>query len=220
LDLNSIKSNTLDSYYLTLNEFGDRNTYLSNVKLIPAGIWLLKQESWLKLMMEKREENKKMYFSRFDPSLNSLVKYLFNGPISDKNRILFLIVDDNRFLYGHLGLKLNSAGYCELDNVLKLNSKIPNLMRIATEKLLIWATMTLNINEYRLKVISTNQKALKLYDKIGFTFLEKMPLKFVKISHTEIQLIPSTFNNSNTLEEMIILQKFFDLSNLDLDKSD
>lgn len=171
-----------------------------------AGAWLLDFESWLVQMKDSREINKQMYFSRFPPSIKSLTRYLETGPIESPNQILFLIIDDRKTLYGHVGLKLNDAGEIHVDNVLRVAGGSSGIIGKALQEILTWGNINLRISEYRLQVISTNQKAIQLYQDLGFLVEESMNLRIEELSNQYTSLIPSTKENSNTTEEMLIMK--------------
>ncbi len=173
-----------------------------------AGPWLLSIDDWLQLMKDSRELNSGMYFSRFPPSLGSLVEYLSEGPLGNQNQILFLLIDQVGNLHGHIGLKLDSEGNVEIDNVLRISSDFPGIMRIALNKIMLWGQRYLGFRQYFLKVISTNDRAIKLYRDLGFALRESIPLK-VKIDPNGLtNLSPTSKEESNTKEEMFIMEKF------------
>ena len=171
-----------------------------------AGAWLLDFKSWLVQMKDSREANKQMYFSRFPPSIESLTRYLETGPIKSPNQILFLIVDGSKTLYGHIGLKLNDTGEIHVDNVLRVAGGSPGIIGKALQEILTWGNINLRISEYRLQVISTNQKAIQLYQDLGFLVEESMSLRIEELSNQYTSLVPSTKENSNTTEQMLIMK--------------
>jgi RimJ/RimL family protein N-acetyltransferase len=156
-----------------------------------------------------REERKQMYFSRFPPSNTSLSNYLVRGPLNDSSQILFLILDEFKTLYGHVGLKFNSLGKIEIDNVLKISKNTPGLMRIALQKVIAWGNYTLGIAEFHLQVISSNTKAISLYSNLGFYEKERISLKVESLGNEIINLVPCDSKLSNTFEEMLLMKKVF-----------
>lgn len=171
-----------------------------------AGPWLLNFESWLRQMKNAREINKEMYFSRFPGSIESLTRYLVGGPIENPNQILFLIVDEAKSLYGHVGLKLDDTGDIHVDNVLRVAGGSPGIIRVALQEILTWGNKNLGISEYGLQVISTNQRAIELYQDLGFITEESRNLRLEKLPNNCTSLAPSTKENSNTTEEMLIMK--------------
>jgi hypothetical protein len=171
-----------------------------------AGAWLLNFESWLVQMKDAREISKEMYFSRFPPSIESLTRYLERGPIESPNQILFLILDGTKTLYGHVGLKLIDSGEIHIDNVLRVTGGSPGIIGRALQEILTWGIQNLGISEYGLQVISTNQKAIQLYQDLGFLIEESRNLRIEKLPNQVTSLIPCTKENSNTSEEMLIMK--------------
>jgi hypothetical protein len=157
-------------------------------------------------MKNAREINKEMYFSRFPGSIESLTRYLVGGPIENPNQILFLIVDEAKSLYGHVGLKLDDTGDIHVDNVLRVAGGSPGIIRVALQEILTWGNKNLGISEYGLQVISTNQRAIELYQDLGFITEESRNLRLEKLPNNCTSLAPSTKENSNTTEEMLIMK--------------
>jgi hypothetical protein len=170
-----------------------------------VGPWLLNYKPWLEQMVDTRELNREMYFSRFPPSINSLTRYLIKGPIENPNQILFLIFDQLGILHGHVGLKLDPAGNFNIDNVLRITRSSPGVIRIALQKILTWGNEFLGISEYSLQVISTNKRAIAIYNELGFSLQKRINLRSKNFSDGITNLVPSTKENSNTAEEMFIM---------------
>jgi hypothetical protein len=193
---------SVDSKFLGLSES-------LNLECRVAGPWLLSVNEWLEQMKNSREINKEMYFSRFPPSLESLSKYLSDGPLGNQNQVLFLLIDKLGKLHGHVGLKLNPEGNVEVDNVLRISNSVPGVMKITLKEVIHWGNRSLGISQYSLKVISTNTRAIKLYKDLGFTLQEKQFLKVTSLHNGLTKLMPASKEDSNTSEEMLTMQKIF-----------
>lgn len=179
-----------------------------SLEFIVAGPWLLDLKSWLEQMMDAREANKEMYFSRFPPSIESLSKYLKDGALNAENQILFLISDRFGNLYGHVGLKVDNDGIAEIDNVLRISKDLPGIMKIAIAEIMVWGVNSLGISKYFLKVISTNTRAISLYNNLGFALRERISLKLELLPNGSVNLLQSDLEDSNTKEEMFIFEKY------------
>jgi RimJ/RimL family protein N-acetyltransferase len=208
LDLNKLKSNTLACSIKNGVQIKIHNPLVSeNLVLIPAGIWLLEMNEWLNQMLCTREVHRNMFFSRFNPSMVSLEKYLRNGPIEDSNQILFLIIDARTTYHGQVGFKIINQNICELHNVLRISHHTPGLMRTAISELMKWVNSELRIKNFTLKVISTNLRAITLYQMLGFQCIDSVPLRVNVISDSETRLEPCIPELASTEEKMLILQK-------------
>jgi len=170
-----------------------------------VGPWLLNHEPWLEQMMDTRELNREMFFSRFPASISSLTRYLVEGPIENPNQILFLILDQLGILHGHVGLKLDITGNFNIDNVLRITRGTPSVIRMALRTILTWGYENFGISEYRLQVISTNKRAIAIYNELGFSLQKRIKLRTENFPDGKTSLVPSTNGGSNTVEEMFIM---------------
>ena len=130
-------------------------------------------------------------------------------PIENPNQILFSVVDQSRVLYGLVGLKLNSMGIVNVDNVLKISKDLPGIMKVALLKVIAWANHSMGIKEFELQVISTNTKAIALYSNVGFNVKERISLRVESLDGGITNLVPSEINFSNTFEEMLIMKMIY-----------
>jgi RimJ/RimL family protein N-acetyltransferase len=201
------RKSLVDSSFFRLNlNFEDDNETL-NVECLVVGSWILECDPWLEQMTRARELNKTMFFARFPPSIDSLKKYLKQGAIENPNQILFLFVDQNGELLGHIGLKMNTFRNFEVDNVLRVSFGAPSLMSIMLGRILEWAIDELDPEEFSLKVMSTNLRAISLYEKHGFVLSERCHLKIETFTTNTSTLVPSDIDHSNTSEEMFTMKK-------------
>ena len=204
------KKAALEGKFALPLEFLDHRTSASSTfECLVAGPSLINSFSWLEQMKNARELSKQMYFSRFPASIESLSNYLTQGPIENPSQILFLIVDQSKSLYGHVGLKVNSLGKIEIDNVLRTSTTAPGIMKVALNEVMKWGRNLMGITEYRLQVISTNSKAISFYDNLGFYVIAKEKLKIVELGHGMTNLVPTQAEFSNTFEELILMEKNF-----------
>ena len=197
------------SFALPLNYDHSRISETIKLECRVAGPWILDSTYWLEQMMNAREANKQMYFSRFSPSIPGLSNYLARGPIENPNQILFSVVDQSRVLYGLVGLKLNSIGIVNVDNVLKISKDLPGIMKVALLKVMAWANHAMGIKEFELQVISTNTKAIALYSNVGFNVKERISLRVESLDGGITNLVPSEIKFSNTFEEMLIMKMIY-----------
>jgi perosamine synthetase len=94
------------------------------------------------------------------------------------DRVLFFVCDATGTKIGHLGLFRFDYHQrtCELDNVIRGEAGTPGLMAAASEALMGWARQSLQIKTFYLRVFSDNQKAISLYEKLGFHEIRRDPM--------------------------------------------
>jgi ribosomal protein S18 acetylase RimI-like enzyme len=80
-------------------------------------------------------------------------------------------------------------------------------METAISELMKWVNSELRIKNFTLKVISTNLRAITLYQKLGFKCIESIPLRVKVISDTEVKLEPCIPELASVEEKMLVLQK-------------
>jgi len=144
--------------------------------LIPVGPWVVGERTEiLKDMWLWRRKNAPYFFFDQLPSLESFTKYLTDGPILTKQRILFLILKDTTIV-GHLGLATHGQKPATIDNVIRGvgegDSRMAGLMARGLQAMLSWAQEIHGIHTFRLEVRSDNNKAIEFYEKCGFSIVE------------------------------------------------
>jgi len=172
-----------------------------------AGPWILDFHTWLEQMMNSRESNREMYFSRFPPSVDSLTSYLVNGPINNPNQVLFLIIDKSRKLHGHVGFKIDKSESVEIDNLLRTSNEFPGIIRFALGEILNYCTEEFGFLKYSLKVSSRNERAIKLYQEFGFEIQNVILLKTENLSNGITNLVPADNGISDCVEKMLIMER-------------
>ena len=149
------------SISLTENEF-----------LIPLGPWaLIDHPEIINEMWLWRCSNARHFFFDQHPTLESYTKYVADGPLLTKERILFLVFTGTKFV-GHLGLAVYKDGLATIDNVLRgvdvESAQIPGIMERAMEAMISWAQDIHGILAFDLEVRSDNTRAIKFYERLGF----------------------------------------------------
>ena len=144
--------------------------------LIPIGPWVLNdQPEILNDMWLWRRTNASFFFFDELPSLESFTKYLTDGPIFTKQRILFLVVKGSTPV-GHLGLATHDEERATVDNVLRgvreRVSGMTGVMERSLQAMISWANKNHGIRRFELEVRSDNTRALEFYKRCGFSILE------------------------------------------------
>ena len=172
-----------------------------------TGDWILTNQAWLEMMMQARQLNREMYFARFSPSIESLKVYLLNGPINNPNQILFLIVDQENRFYGQIGFKKIDSEILEVDNILRVSNSAPGIMTVGLRQSIDRISRLTGIKAFTLKVLSSNEKAIKMYNDLGFKTYAEQHLKEELQSEEFTILEPCPKEESNTSAKMFILKK-------------
>jgi RimJ/RimL family protein N-acetyltransferase len=142
-----------------------------NTSLVPVGPWILSEVGILQSLTDWRFMYREFFFRQFESSVESTRSYLSQYSLAEKNRVLFLVIQQSRVL-GHLGLSNINETYAEIDNVMKSPdwqslAGVPS-MRDCLQSLIEWARETLGVRNFGLRVLSSNTKAIKLYLDLGF----------------------------------------------------
>ena len=145
--------------------------------LVPVGSWILENEPHIRLITSWRQVNRDMYFARFPETQESMIRYLEDFSIKDQTTLLFIIEDQNGIAHGHIGIKGYSHRTVEIDSVMRGNDVyVPGLMDGALITLMKYCEQELGINEFRLEVISYNERAINFYTRNGFSLCESRSL--------------------------------------------
>ena len=147
--------------------------------LIPIGPWVLTDRTeTLREMWLWRCKNASYFFFDQPPSLESYGRYLTEGPVLDKNRILFLVVKDTTPV-GHLGIATYTQELGTIDNVLRgIDKGVPGtagLMERGLQAMISWANEIHGIQKFELEVRSDNTRAIEFYKRCGFSISEVKP---------------------------------------------
>jgi len=145
--------------------------------LVPVGSWILENEPHIRLLTRWRQANRDMYFARFPETQESMIRYLEDFSIKNQTTLLFIIEDQNGIAHGHIGIKGFSDRTVEIDSVMRGNDvHAPGLMDGALITLMKYCEQELEINEFKLEVISYNERAINFYTRNGFSLCETRSL--------------------------------------------
>lgn len=98
------------------------------------------------------------------------------GVLDKDDRLLFLVVDREGTMHGHLGLWLRDSETLELDNVIKNpSSDKKGVMTAAARAVGRWASEFLGATRLSLRVASDNPHAIKFYSELGYRETGRLP---------------------------------------------
>lgn len=134
-------------------------------------------QSLMELIGRWRKENEMWYLSQFEVTTARTTKWFKERLIDAPDRMLFIIKVGNEYI-GHAGLfRFNFDDQtCELDNILRGEKKYPGIMEDALVSIMKWGKRILKLKGYTLKVLSDNERAIRLYGRLGLSETERIPL--------------------------------------------
>ncbi|MDX1949525.1 MAG: GNAT family N-acetyltransferase [Rickettsiales bacterium] len=172
----AIKANKTDSAAQIEIRDGDKLVG----KLIPITTETLKDDEKISLLTNWRKDNQNAFPSQFSVTFEGTKTWTEKQLLQQKDRILYFVSDEKNQLIGHVGLFRFDyhKKACELDNIVRgVNGVAKGLMLLACQEIIKFAKNELQVSEIYLRVFSDNQPALKLYDKIGFEEILRIPLR-------------------------------------------
>lgn len=137
----------------------------------------IEHDAIVSLLSRWRKENEFWFQAIFPVSDAGTKIWLKNKVIEEKDRLLFLITIDNKYI-GHVGLwKFDFANHsCEIDNIVRGEKDCPGIMYPSLILLQDWARETLAIKDFYLHTLVENHRAVKLYEKLGYETVRTDPL--------------------------------------------
>ncbi|MCX5694155.1 MAG: GNAT family N-acetyltransferase [Candidatus Omnitrophica bacterium] len=129
------------------------------------------------LLGKWRKENEQWYLSQFPVSVERTTKWFMGKLTEVPDRLLFIIKVSSKFI-GHVGLfRFDFDNLtCEIDNILRGEGNYPGIMAASIKGMMAWAKSNLGLRGFTLKVLSDNPRAIKLYQKIGYREVTRIPL--------------------------------------------
>jgi dTDP-4-amino-4,6-dideoxygalactose transaminase/RimJ/RimL family protein N-acetyltransferase len=151
--------------------------------LRPVGIAGLENSQEIRLLAKWREQAQIWFPSQFAVTEAGTKTWLDKQVLQKNDRILFMIETPEKVSIGHAGLFRfdYQKRCCELDNIIRGEKDIlPGIMTQACNSLLDWTFNTLDISNVYLRVVSDNIQALKLYNRLEFKEIQRIPLMKVE----------------------------------------
>lgn len=132
----------------------------------------------IQLLTKWRINNWDGYTTKFQPTFESTKVYL-NKIIKDENKILFLIIHDEKKI-AHMGISYydEDDDCIWLENWVKDNSNVaPGIMEYVEKLFLKWIFDKFNNSKVKAFIFSDNFKTIRLHEKCGWLTLKSIPLK-------------------------------------------
>ena len=170
-DPTKLEENTIELH----NGDGSLVGYLKPVTYLSAG-----STEQIKLFAEWREKIQQWFPSQFKVTEEGTKRWVENGILNLKDRVLYWVLDAQKKPIGHVGLfRFNhQERYCELDNIVRgVENTSPGIMKVACQALVDLCKNELNQKNIYLRVFSDNSKAVKLYEGMGFKEIQRSPLR-------------------------------------------
>lgn len=137
------------------------------------------QPSLVHLLAQWRKKANPFFPAQFPVTDEGTHRWLIKSTLEAPERLLFWAVSSAGEKVGHLGLFRFDFDdrTVELDNVVRgVDGVSPGLMQAAVESLMAWTFEALAMRAMYLRVLSDNDRALRLYQRCGFEETMRMPL--------------------------------------------
>jgi len=133
----------------------------------------------LQKLTDWRNKNVQAYPTQFVATFESTKAWLKDRLLAIEDRILFLVVDNQGKVVGHIGFNgcINDGLLFEIDNVVRGDpTAAKGLFSQAMFALMEWARKTSNVGGFFLRVMDDNSHAIDFYKRIGFIEDRRIPL--------------------------------------------
>jgi RimJ/RimL family protein N-acetyltransferase len=151
------------------------NNFQYNLMLLTADC--AHNRNLMELIGSWRKKNEMWFLSQFKVTTERTTKWFEERVIGTPDRLLFIINANEKYI-GHVGLfRFDFENKtCEIDNIVRGEPDYPGIMGNAVLCMMKWGENKLDIKNYSLKVLSDNEKARRLYERLGFIEISRIPL--------------------------------------------
>jgi len=181
---------------------------VGDFSLVPVGKYLLDDLDLLDSLASWRNTNVNAYPSRFTATRESTKNWLNNVVINGPDKLLFLVLNPQGKTVGHMGLAAvdNNSHIIEIDNVARWDQDVPKgLFSQALTALIEWARKSMYVDDFILKVFSTNSRAISFYKKNKFTENREIKMILSEKSTDQFQvLVESSSQDIDCYHELMI----------------
>ncbi len=178
-------------------------------------IYSLQNSEIIGLLTKWRNQYMQCFLTQFAATEERTSQWLKNTVLPAEDRILFLVCDQIGQAIGNFGLCKVGKEYAELDNILRGEKVVcRNLFYYAAIALLNWIFKALNISVASLHVFSNNNRAISLYERIGFETIGLQSLSRVAagnevsyVACTDLKNVASFQYQEMSLEKALFFDK-------------
>jgi dTDP-4-amino-4,6-dideoxygalactose transaminase/RimJ/RimL family protein N-acetyltransferase len=138
----------------------------------------LQDEAAIRLLSQWRRQAAAAYLHRGVVTDEKTRGWLESKVLDAKDRLLFWVENAQGERIGHVGLNRLALDFrmCELDNIVRGMPTDPSFMAHSILALLHWQRHTLGVPDSYLRVFSDNARALRLYTRLGYSEILRVPL--------------------------------------------
>jgi RimJ/RimL family protein N-acetyltransferase len=121
------------------------------------------------LLTRWRAERRQWFLTQFEPTVDRTKRWLESAVVPDRTRVLFLVEDEAGEHVGTIGLLHLDQDPIELDNILRGKRQgHRDLMYWGLVAAVAWLFEHHSADGTNLCVLSTNERAISLYGRLGF----------------------------------------------------
>jgi RimJ/RimL family protein N-acetyltransferase len=148
-------------------------------RLRPITVNSIANKAEIEMLANWRKNRQEFFTTQFNVTVESTKKWLEEKILPSDCNILFIVENEEHIPIGQVGLCEidHQKKYCLFDNILRGDTQhFKGGMKLACSTLLNWCFKVLNMETVYLKVLSDNERAIRLYKELGFKEIQKMPL--------------------------------------------
>jgi RimJ/RimL family protein N-acetyltransferase len=174
--------------YSSISRISIEHNELINLRPLPNKLFK-ESKNDADLMTKWRKKHVNSFVTIFKPTVIGTKKWLQDCYFNNSEDIIFFVETVEKVPFGHLSLYNFdfSKNECEYGRVIKgANLGPKDSMKFASLELINWGFNILKLNKIYLEVFEDNFRAVKLYKKIGFSIVQKIPCILIKTGNLKM----------------------------------